>query len=692
MNKRKRFFFATPLVVPSLPTGMRRPALLLLVFLAQCAPAAETDSNQKTRDLADLPLETLMEIEIPRVYGASKLDQKTTEAPSSITVVSSDEIKKYGHRTLADVLQSVQGLQVSYDRNYAFLGSRGINLGDFNSRILLLVDGHRVNNNLTDGAFIDTAFILDMDLVDRIEIIRGPGSVLYGNNAFFGVINVITRRGKQVDGAEVSGEYASYDTYKGRATYGKLFTNGVQLLLSGTFYDSAGPSRLFYKEFNTTAQNNGVAQGLDDDSLGSFFGSLSYRDFTLQGGYIRREKGNPTGQFSATNSGFFSTTFNDPRLRTTDERSYTALKYDHSFAEVVDVTAQIYYDRYDFEIGYPRSLLVGTNVFPIPFSEEQDLGEWWGAELQLNKRLWERHVVTVGAEYRNDFRQEQRVSGQPPVLDSRQSHGVYVQGDFAVVTNVHFNGGVRYDQYGDFDAAFSPRLALIYNPVEKSTLKAIYGTAFRAPNFLELALSPPGQLEPENITSYELVYEQEIGRHLRSSVSGFYNELDDLIVFNSGSFTNFDAETKGLELALSGLWTNGIRGRVSYSLQETRNHAVDWKMPDSPNHLVKLNLSVPLYRDKIFAGIEFQYTSDRRALHNTSAAGQPLTIQGEEAAGFGIVNLTLFSKNLIKNLEFSASVYNLLDSSYADPASRFHQQDILERDGRAFRLKLTYRF
>src|SRR6266487_1716817 len=270
---------------PSLRTLMvkiRRLFQVAVMFLALAARAAEITSDQKTSGLADLSLEALMEIEVPKVYGASKIEQKATEAPSSITVITSDEIKRYGHRTLADALQSVQGFHVSYDRNYAFLGARGVSLGDFNSRILLLVDGHRVNNNLSDGAFIDTAFILDVDLIDRVEIIRGPGSVLYGNNAFFGVINVITREGKQLNGMEVSGEYASYDTYKGRATYGKLFTNGVQLLLSGTYYDSAGPDKLFYKEFNTPAQNNGVAEGLDDDSFGSFFGSLSYRDFTLQ--------------------------------------------------------------------------------------------------------------------------------------------------------------------------------------------------------------------------------------------------------------------------------------------------------------------------------------------------------------------------------------------------------------------------
>jgi iron complex outermembrane receptor protein len=667
---------------------LRSAFLILACFIPLGALSVEITPKPKPVDLTELSLEALMEIEVPRVIGASKFEQKTTEAPSSITVITSDEIKSYGHRTLADVLQSVQGFNVSYDRNYAFLGARGVSLGDFNSRILLLVDGHRVNNNLTDGAFIDTAFILDIDLIDRVEIIRGPGSVLYGNNAFFGVINVITRQGKQLNGAEVSGEYASFDTYKGRATYGKLFSNGVQMLVSGSYYNGDGKEKLFYKEFNTPAQNNGIARGLDDDSFGNFFGSLTYRDFTLQSGFISREKGNPTAQFSLT-------TFNDQRLRTKDERGYVALKYEHSFPEIVDVTAQVYYDRYEFEIGYPQTAFdaTGTNVIFSGFTSEKDTGEWWGAELQLNKRLWERHIVTLGAEYRNDFRQEQRVSGQIPVLDERQSHGVYLQGDFAVLTNLHFNGGVRYDQYGHFDPAFNPRLAVIYNPYEKATIKALYGTAFRAPNFFELSDPRFQNLRPEEITSYELVYEQEIGRHLRSSLSGFYNQMDELIVFNSGSFTNFDAETKGVELALSGVWTNGIRGRVSYSLQETRNHSVSWEMPDSPTHLVKLNLSVPLYRDKIFAGAEFQYTSDRRSLHNTTdAAGQPLTIQGEDAAGFGIVNLTLFSRNLIKNLEFSGTVYNVLDRKYGDPASRFHIQDILEREGRSFRLKLTYHF
>jgi outer membrane receptor for ferrienterochelin and colicins len=661
---------------------------------ASSAVNAHADnSTNPAPDLTELPLEALMQIKVPEVYSASKFEQKATAAPASTTVITSDEIKRYGYRTLGDILASVPGFYVSYDRNYAYLGARGVNLGNANNRILLLVNGHRINNDLNDSAAIDTSFILDVDLIDRVEIIHGPGSVLYGNNAFFGVVNVITRQGKQVDGVEASGMYGSYDAYSGRLTIGDQRTNGLQFLLSGTVYNSDGQENLFYPQYNTPAQNNGIAHNLDDNGFGSFLGSVSYKDFTVEGGYINRDKGNPTAQYGST--------FNDSRLKTTDDRSYATLKYAHTFSDTLDVSANVYYDRSDFQIGYPQPF--GATAPGAIFFQEQETGEWAGGEVQVNKKLWDRNLVSIGGEFRDDFSQNDHVFQLEPttgdirnVYDRRQNYGIFAQDDFAVLTNLHLNAGVRYDQSYDrqdhFDPSWSPRAALIYDPFRQSTVKFIYGTAFRDPSFYELSESASLDInpQPEKITSYELVYEQGIGRNLRSSVSGYYNRMDGLIDFENGSFTNLNADTLGLEVALEGKLEYGIGTRLSYTLQHAENRGTDAGLPDSPMHLIKFNVDAPLIKDKIFAGLEVQYTSKSHTIYTDPTTGD--TLAGPDSPGYAVVNFTLFSQNLIKNLDVSASIYNLLDKTYYQPASNFHFQNAIQQDGRTFRVKLTYRF
>ena len=636
-----------------------------------------------------MSLEDLGEVNV--VVAASKYEQKTTEAPSSVSIVTQEEIKLYGYRTLADVLASLQGFNVSYDRNNSYLGVRGLSLGDFNSRVLLLIDGHRINNNLTDSADIGNEFLLDLDLIERVEVIRGPGSVLYGNNAFFGVINVITRKAQQVNGVEVSGQYGGFGAYKFRVTAGKTFTNGISLLLSGSYFNSDGADRLYFKEFNTSTVNvnNGVAQNMDGETYGSFFGAISYGDFALEGGYNRREKVDPT----ALNF----TTFNDPRARTVDERSYVDLKFSHELPANVNVNARLYYDRCDFSTGYPVGYIdpinnpVATDVF-----QDVEAGEWWGAELQLSKKIWQKHMISIGAEYRDDFHQSDYVSDLnanifPPTLASRQSYGVFAEGDFALRDSLHFVGGMRYDKYGEFDPSLSPRLGLIYNPFNKSTLKALYGTAFRAPNFQERSDSGGLLNNPETIDSYELVYEQGIGEHLHSSVSGFYNQMENLIVFQNGTYNNINADTRGMELALEGIWRKNVRTRASYTLQRTENRTTGGGFPDSPEHMLKLNVSVPVFRENLFTSLEIQYISSRHTIY-TDPNTTVTTLQGVDTPGFPTVNLTLFSKEIVKNLEISASIYNLLNESYADPSTRFHVQDQIPQNGRNFRVKATYRF
>ena len=253
---------------------------------------------------------------------------------------------------------------------------------------------------------------------------------------------------------------------------------------------------------------------------------------------------------------------------------------------------------------------------------------------------------------------------------------------------------MRYDQYGDFGPTFNPRVALIYNPVGETVFKGIYGTAFRAPNFFELSDPRNQNLQPETIRTFEGVYEQGIGNHLRSSLDGFYNQIYDLITFNSAPghqrFENMPkVSAHGVEAALDGVWAGGLRGRVSYTYQHTENTDTGHVLTDSPAHLGKLNISVPVWRDKVFAGVEFLCVSRRTTTHLTPFGTAEA---GADAPGYGLVNLTLFSQNLVKGLDLSASIYNLLDKHYGDPSTPGHQQDIIEQDGRSFRVKLSYRF
>ena len=254
-------------------------------------------------------------------------------------------MKKYGHRTLADILRSAPGLHVSYDRNYSFLGVRGFNLGDSsNNRVLLLWTAIASTTACPTARISAPNFSWTLTSLTASKSSAAPAPV-YTATTPSSASSTSSRAGPRLNGVEVSGEAGSFDTFKGRISIGKQFTNGLELLLSGSILDSGGDENLFYKEYNTPANNNGIAHDADADASKNFFGSVSFHDFTLQGAWALREKNNPTAQYLAD--------FNDNRLQTSDERSYASLKYAHEFPDIVDVTAQVYYDRHDLAIEEP---------------------------------------------------------------------------------------------------------------------------------------------------------------------------------------------------------------------------------------------------------------------------------------------------------------------------------------------------
>jgi iron complex outermembrane receptor protein len=369
------------------------------------------------------------------------------------------------------------------------------------------------------------------------------------------------------------------------------------------------------------------------------------------------------------------------------------LRYEHLFAHSWNLLARTFYDRYSYQ---------GTYIYSSPLDSAQTYpnldfadGKWLGGELQVTKTMLERNRVTVGGEYRGNFRQNQsNYDLNPYVLelnDRRTSFvgGVYLQDELTITRSLALNAGFRYDYNSVIEASADPRAALIYRPWRHTAFKALYGEAFRAPNAYERYYSfPPNLPNPvlrsEKIRTAEFAWEQGIRNHLWLSTSAFYNWIDGLIseqlVGNdSFIFRNLqDAKSTGFESEVKWQLFHGLEGTASYSFQETKDRATGEFLSNSPRNLVKFDLTQSFLKKRIFASIDAQYRSRI----------QPLA--GATVSPFSLVNVTLLGHSIGKRLDISASIYNLLNKRYYDPPSIEDLQRAISQDGRSFRIKMTW--
>jgi outer membrane receptor for ferrienterochelin and colicins len=666
-------------------------ALALVTVLARPAAAQPAAPAQPPPDLSNLTLEELAGLDIDSVYGASMYLQKISEAPSSVTIISADDIDRYGYRTLADALRSVRGFYITNDRNYSYLGVRGFSRpGDYNARILLLIDGHRLNDNVFGSALLGTEFPLDIELIQRIEIIRGPSSSLYGTSAFFGVINIVTKRADGLKGLDVTGAAGTFASKRGRASYAQKFTNGATLLLSGSSFASHGQRNLYFEEFDSPETNDGIAEDADQDEASHLFGTATYGKFTVQGLFGTRDKVVPTASFG--------TVFNDPRSRTIETQAFLAAQYDRALKHGWQLGSRVSYNRYLYDGDYVfdhSDTGVATSVVNKDFAR----GDWWGAELKLSRKLGRRQKLALGAEYRDNVRQDQYNYDEGTsveYLDDRRDSrnwALLAQDEITLHDKLLVNVGLRHDHYDTFGSTTNPRVGLIYTPATKSTVKLLYGEAFRAPNAYELfwsqtdlAKANPG-LKPETNQTSEVVLEQALGARTRLTTTAFFYKVRDLItqqtdpIDNLLVYNNVDAiEARGLELELEGKSASGVEGRVGYTYQRSRNEETGLWLTNSPRHLANVNLMAPLIDRRLFGAVELRQMSSRR------------TISGNEVSSLFVANLTVSTRSLPKGLNLSASIFNLFDNQYADPGSEEHRQDSIVQSGRSFRVKLTVRF
>lgn len=677
----------------SLAVGLRFASFLILAAsLARAGDAAADAAG----NLADLSIEQLMEIPVETVFSASKYDQKITRAPASVTVVTAADIAAFGRRTLGDILGNVRGFYFADDGNYSYLGDRGfMRPGDYNTRLLVLVDGHRINDNVYDSAYYGHDDAVDVNTIDRVEVIRGPSSSIYGNSAFFGVVNIVTKRGRELDGAEISADTGSFGTYNGRLSFGRQFAGGLELYLSASRYHSDGRASIYYPEFDQRisssplAANDGFADHADAEDTCHLFGSASYGSFTLTAGYSSRTKTIPTASYG--------TLFDTDLEKTTDARGFVDLQFRRDVGASTLLVGRAFYDSYTYRGDYPYDYADPGDPPDIVMNRDFAVGEWIGTEWQFTTTFADRHTLVTGVEFRDDLHRRQLNFDEtdPVTVNNNDDHrgqtgALYSQGEFTLAPGLLLNAGVRYDYYFDsFGGTVNPRLGLIYSPRERTTVKALFGRAFRAPNAYEqyyYARPAGAPLDPETINTYELALEHYFTRHYRIGVSAYRYHIADLISQVSGGpdgvyFANLDrASARGVEFEIEGKYAGGVRARASCSLQRAEDDSTGLDLTNSPRHLAKFGVVVPFDREHFTAALDLRYV------------GSMHTISGPTNPDYFLADLTLAAHRLGHGFEASASVSNLFNTRYSSPGSQEHVQAVLPQPGRMLNLEITCKF
>jgi outer membrane receptor for ferrienterochelin and colicins len=621
-----------------------------------------------------------------KISSAAKYQQTTSEAASSVTIITAEDIQRHGYQTLPEALAATRGFYLSYDRNYSFLGARGFSRpSDYNNRILLLVDGNATNEGVFGGAPFGTDLGISLSSLERIEIVRGPGSALYGTGAIFAIVNLVTKPADTDPGVYGALRGGSYGARGGSLQYRGSVGHGLGLSLGGN-WDGADGHDLFYPEFNSPETNSGVAHDMDWERRWALRGALQGHGFTLHGRYSARTKAIPTGAYDTDLDGDAS--------RTRDDYGFLELQLDRPVDNSRRVTGRAYLNAYRYD---------GEYVTAGEPSTDGALNEAIGAEAALHWDVASSNRLTVGGEVRRDL----RASYFMPRAFPRETDwslpntvlSAYLQDEHQLTRSLSVLAGLRHDSYETSDDATSPRLALIFAPAHSSTMKLLYGRAFRAPSPYEAADGGDGykenpELLPETAQTVEAVWQQRLSTALLASVSLFHYDVRRLIdltldpVDSLFQYRNVgDAEAKGFEVELQGRLGPSGTGYVSYSFQDAVDRRTDQWLSNSPRHMLKAGSTADVTR-WLGAGMDARYESGRRTLAGTET----------DPAFISDLHLLLPARSTssprgpVDRLELSLRINNLFDASYATPGGVEHRQAAIAQDGRTVSAELRYRF
>ncbi len=623
---------------------------------------------------------------------ATKTRMNADWVPGIVTILKGDELEAQGFHTVKDALSLAPGVTTLFFESNDLM-VRGV--GKFVSgKLKMLVDGISVTDTMS--GLSNPGMLIPIEAVERIEVIRGTGAVMYGENAYTGVINVITRK----EGQRLFGGYGQFNTYRGGGVFSyanteKALTMSLNLAGFRTHGDSieSGPDALA-----AAHQPGSYSPGPTNERRlqESAIFNLNYQDFSLVSQYLRRGD-----EFSFGIGNFLPPPQNYIMALPTQYSVEARQKFRISSTLQADLKLGTLANNSSMDRMY-----VQPGIFNNSFVEERRL---YGG-LDFSWTGWDHHRVTLAMDYadikivENWAEANIDVNTFPPVLLpeddmrryrnvikdnlSRKNAGVVIQDQFDFSDGLTITSGMRFDHYDDLGNSLNPRIALAYQLAEHHIVKAQFSTAFRSPTFFEMyALTPTimgnPNLHPETIRTYEAGYiyrnSDTVGR-----VTLFHSELKELISVVGDLYLNTNgADLNGVELELERKLTSQIKINANLSYVKTKDLTTGREIENSANWLSNIGFTYQPGQNYLLA-LYYGFVGDRNR--------EVIDVR-DKLVSNNTVNLTGNIFNLWqKGLTLRAGAKNLFDSDVRLPAPANTYPEDYPRAGREWLMSLVYDF
>lgn len=570
---------------------MKFSRIFFICFLMHGFLFAQTDTTQNDDKLYQATVDEILNISVQdkkiEISSSSGTAESLAEVPSSVTVFTRKQIQDMGIEDVYDLLNYVPGFQAT--RNIATFEYQEIHVRGQNAdnKLLFLINGQRLNEGYAARASLFNRYISTSN-IKQIEIIRGPGSTLFGSNAFLGVVNIITDN----ESNELVFRLGSQQSANATVNFSQSVSNDFFVSASANFYQDAGQS---FDITNQLTQNVTSTQDPRDNQ--TFYTNLRYKDFTFNGSYAR----NNSDDF------FGYTQIGNQINQNTTVHWHGDLNYDTDFNERVNFNTTISYSRYLWDavgLNLSGNSSPQTSIYDFIVGPYLNTNDFQIAS-NLNFKINEKHNLITGVSYRNtgvsnfegytnhvspdgtfsapitsfyigEIKRFDNVGQLNSVEKSVGILGIYAQYKAKIGKNLITFAGIRYDNYFDISSTLNPRLGLVYQTNFGATFKGLYGTAFRAPVINEIYINTPfdapnPDLKPERIATYEFIYLQKF-KKVNIELVLFHNITTDAVITGQSSderqiSLNQDStiNTTGLEMSANATILKNMFAQVSYT-------------------------------------------------------------------------------------------------------------------------------